>query len=67
MFLVGVVCSISILLVNVIVYMLGRQQGGINPIIVIIIGSVTVGIIMIPLLGFLIFHLWLTYIGKTTR
>lgn len=66
MFLVGVMCSISILIVNLVVFMLGKQSN-IDPTIVIIIGSIAVGVIVLPLLGFLIFHFYLTFSGRTTR
>ena len=46
--------------------MIGKG-GNVDATIVIIIGSVAVGIIAVPLFGFLIFHIYLSLSGKTTR
>ncbi len=46
--------------------MLGKQTN-IDPTIVIIIGAIAVGVIVVPIFGFLIFHFYLTFTGKTTR
>ena len=66
MFLVGVMSSVSILIINLIVFMIGKTAT-IDSTVVIIIGVVAVAIIAVPLFGFLIFHLYLTITGKTTR
>jgi hypothetical protein len=66
MFLVGVMCSITILIVNLVIFLLGRQAS-INPTVVIIIGSIAVGIIVVPLFGFLIFHIYISISGRTTK
>lgn len=53
------------LVVNVIVGMFGKDQ--VNQTVVIIVAVVATSIIALPLGGFLIFHLYLTLSGKTTR
>jgi hypothetical protein len=66
MFLVGVMSTMVILVVNIIVYIV-TKTGTMDTTVVIIVGSIAVGIILIPLFGFLIFHIYLVLSGKTTR
>jgi hypothetical protein len=67
LFLAGVMCSIATAVVNLIVYFLAVSGSGVDSTIAIIICSVVLGIIAVPLLGFLIFHIYLSLTGKTTR
>jgi len=53
------------LVVNVVVGMIGKDQ--INQTVVIIVAVVATSVIALPLAGFLIFHVYLTVTGKTTR
>lgn len=45
--------------------MIGKDQ--INQTVVIIVAVVATSVIALPLAGFLIFHVYLTVTGKTTR
>jgi hypothetical protein len=65
LFLIGVVCSLVMLVVNVAVALLGNN--GVNQTVVIVVSVVATSVIALPLVGFLIFHLYLTVAGKTTR
>ena len=66
MFLVGVMSSMCTLIVNLMIFMLG-QNDDVDPTVVIIISSVVVAVIALPLFGFLVFHIYLSVSGKTTR
>jgi hypothetical protein len=52
--------------VNVVVYTISKSDT-VNPMIVIIVCSVAAGLIGLPLLGFLIFHIYISISGNTTR
>lgn len=67
MFLVGVVCSICMTILNFVVFIISRGGSQVDILIVIIIGSIVGALVALPLLGFLIFHLYLFLSGKTTR
>jgi len=66
MFLVGVMVSMVAAIINVIVFSTSKS-GDFNPMIVIIVCSVAAGLIGLPLLGFLIFHIYISVSGNTTR
>jgi predicted permease len=66
MFLTGVMSSIVMLIVNLVVYMLAKNSD-VDPTVVIVVSSVAVGLIAVPLFGFLIFHLYVSFTGRTTR
>jgi hypothetical protein len=53
------------LVINAIVAMLGKDS--VNSTVVIIVAVCATGVIALPMLGFLIFHIYLTVSGKTTR
>jgi hypothetical protein len=67
LFLVGVFCSIGMSILNLVVYMINLGGSSVNTTVVIIICSVVFGVIAIPMFGFLIFHIYLSVTGKTTR
>lgn len=67
LFLTSVLFTISTLIINGVVYGMARADSKVNSTIVIIVCSVVVGIIGLPLLGFFIFHIYLSCTGKTTR
>ena len=66
LFLVGVFCSIGSAAINLIVFFIS-QDGTVNSTVAIIISAVACGLIVIPMLVFLIFHIYLSIKGKTTR
>ena len=59
--------SIAFVLVNFIVFIIQIVSIDVDTTVVIIICSVIVGIVVIPLLGFLIFHFYLLISGRNTR
>ncbi len=59
--------SIVALVVNLIVFFVGKSGSEVNSLIVIIVCAVIVGLIALPLLGFFIFHIYLAISGRTTR
>ena len=59
--------TIGMFFVNVVVFAMSNVGTEVNSTVVIVICSVAVGIIAIPLLGFFIFHIYLTITGNTTR
>ena len=65
LFLIGVVTSIVMLVINAIVAMLGKDS--VNSTVVIIVAVCATGVIALPMMGFLIFHIYLTVSGRTTR
>ena len=67
LFILGVFCSICSATVNLIVYFLSRNDGNVGSVIAIVICGVVVALIALPMLGFLIFHIYLAITGKTTR
>lgn len=66
LFIAGVTCSIGIAVVNVIVYFISLG-GSVDSTIAIIICSVVLGVLALPLFGFLVFHCYLSLSGRTTR
>ena len=66
LFVAGVFCSITMAGVNLVVFFIA-QSGDVDSTVAIIICSVVGGILLIPMLGFLIFHIYLSLRGKTTR
>lgn len=67
LFLIGVICSVVTAVVNLIVYFLTVKGSSCDSTVPIIICSVVLGIIGIPMLAFLVFHIYLSLAGKTTR
>jgi hypothetical protein len=65
LFLIGVIASMVMLVINIVVSMLGKNQ--VNSTIVIIVCICATGVIALPMAGFLIFHVYLSLTGKTTR
>ena len=66
LFLVGIFCTIASAAVNLIVFFVS-QDGTVDSTVAIIISAVAFGLIAIPMIGFLIFHIYLSLKGKTTR
>lgn len=63
----GVMCSLAAAIVNAIVFFLTQDNSSVDSTLAIIICSIVFGIVALPMLGFLIFHLYLAIRGKTTR
>ncbi len=53
------------LVINAIVGMLGKDS--VNSTVVIIVSVCATGVIALPMMGFLIFHIYLSLTGRTTR
>jgi hypothetical protein len=53
------------LVVNIIVYLMGTES--VNSTVVIVVSVVAASVIALPLIGFLIFHVYITFSGRTTR
>ncbi len=67
LFVTGVFCSLGMAIVNGIVYFITSDGSTVNPTIAIVVCSIVFGIIAIPIVGFLGFHIYLAIRGKTTR
>lgn len=67
LFLAGVMSTIVMAIINLVVYFLSLNGSNIDSTLAIIICSVVLGIIAVPMMGFLIFHIYLSLTGKTTR
>ena len=67
LFLAGVMSTIVMAIINLVVYFLSLNGSNINSTVAIVICSVVLGIIAVPMMGFLIFHIYLSLTGKTTR
>jgi hypothetical protein len=67
LFIVGVMCSICTAIINVVVFLINQNGSTINSTVAIIICSVVFGVIALPMLVFLVFHIYLSITGKTTR
>ena len=67
LFLASIMLTIGLFFVNVIVFAMANTGSEINSTVVIVVCSVAVGIIAIPLIGFFVFHIYLSASGKTTR
>ncbi len=66
-FLASVVLTIGMFFLNIFIFSTLNVGSEVNSTLIIIICSVAMGIIAIPLIGFLIFHIYLAITGKTTR
>jgi hypothetical protein len=67
LFIAGVMCSMATAVINLVVYFLAAGGSAVDTTIAIIICSVVLGIIALPMFGFLVFHLYLSLTGRTTR
>ena len=64
--MVGIFATIASAAVNLIVFFI-TQDGTVDSTVAIIISAVVLGLIALPMIGFLIFHIYLSIKGKTTR
>ena len=62
----GIFATIASAAVNLIVFFI-TQDGTVDSTVAIIISAVVLGLIALPMIGFLIFHIYLSIKGKTTR
>lgn len=60
-------CSICTAIINIVVFLINQNGSTINSTVAIIICSVVFGVIALPMLVFLVFHIYLSITGKTTR
>lgn len=67
LFVTGVMCSLAAAIINAIVYLIGKGGNSVDSTVAVIICSVVFGVIAIPMLVFLVFHIYLSIKGKTTR
>ncbi len=67
LFITSIFLALCMLIVNMIVFIIQKSSRDVNPIAIIVIVSVVAGVIGVPIIGFLIFHLYLTIKKKTTR
>lgn len=67
MFIANLVVNFAIFIVNLVVYLLNQTNKDVNQTVVIIIVSVIGGVIGLPILLFLFFHLYLCITSRTTR
>jgi hypothetical protein len=66
-FVAGVVCSLATVSINVIIYLVSLNGDSVDPTLAVILCSIVMAVIGVPMLCFLIFHLYLSIKGKTTR
>lgn len=59
--------AFAMLIINVVIYINARNSDSVDSNVAIIIASVAIGLVALPLLGFLIFHIYLAVSGRTTR
>ena len=57
--------SIMMLVINAVVAMLGKDA--VNSTVVVIVAVCATGVIALPMMGFLVFHVYLSVTGRTTR
>ena len=55
------------LIVNMIVFIIQKSSRDVSPTAIIIVVAVVASVIGLPILGFLIFHIYLSLTKKTTR
>ena len=67
LFLASVMLTLGTFVLNGVIFGMNRAGSAVNSTIVIVICSVVVGVLALPLLGFFIFHIYLSCTGKTTR
>ena len=66
-FLLMVVLTLFMAGLSLIIFLINNTGGGINPVVIIVISCAVAGLIGVPLLGFLIFHMVLVCKKTTTR
>jgi hypothetical protein len=59
--------SLAMAMISLIIFLIGTTGGSINQTVVIIISAIIGALIGIPLVGFMIFHIFLAIKGTTTR
>jgi hypothetical protein len=67
MFLGSVVLSALTFALNIVIFAIKKSGSNMNATVIIIVCSVAVGVIAVPLIGFLLFHIFLLIRGSTTR
>ena len=67
LFLTMIFFSICLLIINMIVFLIQKSSRDISHIAIIVVVSVVGAVIGLPILGFLIFHIYLAVTKKTTR
>jgi len=65
LFLIGVMASIMMLVINAVVAMLGKDA--VDSTVVVVVAVCATGVIALPMMGFLVFHVYLSVTGRTTR
>ena len=66
-FVAGVVCSLATAAVNLFVYFVSLNADSVDPTVAVVICSVVIAVIGLPMLCFLLFHLYLSIRRRTTR
>lgn len=67
LFVTSIFISVCMFIINMIVFVIQKSSKDINQTAIIVIVAVVSGVIGLPILGFLIFHIYLTIQKKTTR
>lgn len=67
LFITFVFISMVLFIINMVVFLIGKTTKNVDPTAIIIIISIVAAVIGIPILVFLIFHLYLLITKKTTR
>lgn len=67
LFITSIFISICMLIVNMIVFIIQKSSRDVSQTAVIVIVAVVASVIGLPILGFLIFHIYLAVTKKTTR
>ena len=67
LFLGSVMLTVLLFIVDVVVFVIGKGEGEVNKVVVIVIASVIGAAIGIPMLGFLICHVVMLCRNTTTR
>jgi uncharacterized Tic20 family protein len=66
-FLITVVIAIVVILVSLIMFLIGKIGSAVNSTIAVIVCSAIIGVMVLVLTGFLLYHVYLICSGKTTR
>lgn len=60
-------CSVITAIINLVVYFLAQGGSAVDSTIAVIVCAVVLGIVALPMFGFLVFHVYLSLTGRTTR
>jgi uncharacterized Tic20 family protein len=66
-FLVTVIISIMVIFISLFMFIISKSGSAINGTIVVVVCSVIISVMILVLTAFLLYHVYLICLGKTTR